>query len=102
MFIVFSFDVFSPDASASEMAIGFLMHNIPTIILIAFVWLAWRVELVGAIVVGLLALFFIGQFVMSSGKGSWPIEELAAAIAITSSMMLASILFFLNWKRKRA
>ncbi len=102
MFVVLSFDVFSPDATAGEMAIGFLMHNIPTLVLIAFVWLAWRHELVGAIVFGLLSLFFITQFVMSSGDGAWPINELAAAIAFTGSMVAASILYFLNWHRKRA
>lgn len=102
MFVLLSFDVFTPDATAGEMAVGFVMHNIPTLVLIAFVWLAWRFELVGAIVFGLLSLFFIRQFVMSSGEGAWPINEMLAAIAFTGLMVLASVLYFLDWKRKKA
>jgi hypothetical protein len=100
-FLLLSFDVFSPEASAGEMAIGFLIHNISTVILLALVLLAWRHELVGGIVFGLLALFFIAQFARSSGPGAWPINEIAAAIAFTGSMVLSSVLYFLNWRRKR-
>jgi hypothetical protein len=99
-FLLLSFDVFSPEASAGEMAVGFLMHNISTVILLGLVLLAWRHELVGGIVFGLLALFFIAQFATKMDP-STPMNEIAAAVVFTGLIVLASCLYFLNWRRKR-
>lgn len=58
--MLFSLDAFGPGLTLREQITGFLMHNIPAFILIIFLVLAWKWELVGAIFFTCAALFAAG------------------------------------------
>jgi len=53
---MFSLDEFSSDHTLLQQIGGFLMHNIPTFILIAVLILSWKKELAGGILFVLLGL----------------------------------------------
>ncbi|MFA5086637.1 MAG: hypothetical protein WC468_03590 [Candidatus Paceibacterota bacterium] len=64
-FSLFSLDVFSEGGTALEKAGGFLIHNIPTIILILALVFAWRNEKKGGylfIILGLLFAFYFHTY----------------------------------------
>lgn len=57
---MFSFDVFESGRSAGEIALAFLMHNIPSIILIILLVIAWKKEIVGAVAYLGAGLLYVG------------------------------------------
>ncbi len=99
---LFSLDVFEPGLSAGEIALALLMHNIPSIIMIIILVVAWRIEIVGAIGfigAGLLYIGLVFNNVIHS--------ELPWYIGITWSLSLSGpafiigIMFLVNWIKKR-
>ena len=99
---LFSLDVFEPGKSAGEVALGLFMHNIPSIIMIVLLVIAWRKEIVGALSYFGAGLLYIG-FVAFSVANS----ELPWYLAITWSATIAGpafiigLLFLINWNKKR-
>ena len=63
---LFSLDVFEPGMSAGEIALGLFMHNIPSIIMIVLLVIAWRKEIVGAVSYFCAGLFYIGFLIFSA------------------------------------
>lgn len=53
----FSFDVFEPGLSRGQQFLGFFMHNIPTLVLIAFLVISWKWEFIGGIIFSTVAVF---------------------------------------------
>jgi hypothetical protein len=103
--MLFSLDVFDSATTASDIAIGLFMHNIPALILLAVVIIAWRHELVGAIVFALFSLWYITQLAVTVAMN--PGTDMNAGMAIAWSLqisgpaLLTAILFFIGWRRKR-
>lgn len=98
---LFSLDVYEPGMSAGEVALGMFMHNIPSLILIILLILAWKREIVGAVAFIGSGLIYIG-FVVSNVVRS----ELPWYIGITWSLSIAGpafligILYLLCWKKR--
>ena len=55
---MFSLDAFDPKLTLGEQLLGFLMHNIPTLILIAILIVSWKWEFIGGIIFILIGLGF--------------------------------------------
>jgi hypothetical protein len=53
---MFSLDSFDPKLTIGDQLIGFLMHNIPTFMLIIFLVVAWKLELIGGIIFMILGI----------------------------------------------
>ena len=82
---VFALDVFSEGYGFGETILALFMHLIPTLIVVIALVIAWRWELVGAILFAAAALFLL----ISSGGESW---------FISLPLMLVGALFILSWK----
>lgn len=98
---LFSLDVFEPGMSAGEAALGLLMHNIPSIIMIVLLVIAWRKEIVGAVsyfCAGLIYIGFVVFSVVNSGL-PWYLAITWSAI-IAGPAFIIGVLFLINWKRK--
>ena len=80
-------DVFA-EYSGLELLIALFMHLIPTFILIAVTVLAWKWEIVGAVLFPALGIFYI--IVM------WANADFVAYLLITGPVFLLGILFGLN------
>ena len=89
-FMLFSLDVFTEDASAWEMAMGFLMHNIPSFIMIAILIVAWKWEHIAGI---LLIVLAIGMMFFFGG----PMDMMYGTWIMLSLPTILGILFLLNY-----
>ena len=96
---MFSLDVFSPGLSASEIAIGLFMHNIPVFVLLIVLLASWKHEIVGGIAFILAGFLYIALLAFRN-----PFEwyMVAWAVQIAGPAFFIGILFLMNWfKRKR-
>ena len=85
---MFSFDVFGGDESFGAKMLGFLIHNIPVLILIAILIIAWKWEVAGG------ALFIVasitGMFFFHSFRGN------PASLIVISPFLITGILFIFH------
>lgn len=84
---LFSFDVFGQGAGFWKTLAGFLIHNIPTFVLIALIVLSWRWPWTGGagfIILGVL------YFIWSAGKGN-------TSTVIGILPLVVGALFLLDW-----
>ncbi len=93
---LFSLDVFQPGATAGEIVLGLLMHNIPSILLAILLAFAWKYEVVGAITFALMGIFYI-CFTLFRGSFQWYMLSWIATIALPAFLIAA--LFWLGWKQ---
>lgn len=87
---LFSLDVFVIEASPLELLGGFLIHNLPSIILILVLVFAWRRPVVGFVAFLLAGLVFL-RFVVS-GQG------LAHFLLFSGPLLLIAALFYADWR----
>jgi hypothetical protein len=99
---LFSLDVLDPGMSAGEVALGLLMHNTPSIIMIILLVIAWRKEIVGVVSyfsAGLLYIGFVAFGVVNSGL-PWYLA-ITWSVTIAGPAFLIGILFLINWKKRK-
>jgi hypothetical protein len=85
--VLFSFDVFSADASISQKAVGFLMHNVPTIAILLLLAFSWKYEKWGGLLFVALGGFFFTVF---------HTYQLINFLLISFPPMLIGFLFIMN------
>lgn len=88
---LFSLDVFESGGKPLELLGGFLIHNIPSIIMIVLLVLAWKRPVVGFVVFLLAALGFTVFFV----RGSDPLPVL---LLFVLPLLMVALLFYASWK----
>jgi len=88
---LFSLDVFDMEASPLELLGGFLIHNIPSIVMLVLLIFAWKRPAVGFVafmVAGaLFAIFFVRD-----------IYALPNLILFVFPILLIAFLFYVDWK----
>jgi hypothetical protein len=97
---IFSFDVFDENLGFWGTILGLFMHNIPVLILLVAVIIAWKYEIVGGIVF-ILAGFVYIWLAAIRGQIELPMA-LAWSLVIAGPAFLIGILFLINWRRKPA
>lgn len=99
---MFSFDVFEPGRSVGEIALGLLMHNIPSIILIILLIIAWRKEIAGAISYFGAGLLYVGFVIYQAINSGLPWHTaITWNITIAVPAFVIGILFLINWRKRR-
>jgi hypothetical protein len=86
---MFSFDVFDEGYNFWQAIFAFIMHNIPTALVIIILLFSWRWEWIGGILFVALGILYI---IASLGK-----FNLDAFLLISGPLFLIGILFFINW-----
>jgi len=81
---LFALDVFSEGQSLGNAILAFIIHLVPTYIVIISLVIAWKRELIGSILFIAFALFYI----FSSRGESW---------VISGPLFLLSFLFLVSW-----
>ena len=87
---LFSFDVFDMGGTILEQLGAFLMHSLPSIVLIILLVFAWRRPLIGFIVFLLAGLAFL-SFVIT-GSGLWHF------MLFSGPLLLIAGLFYADWR----
>ncbi len=88
---LFSFDVFGMEGSLLEKIGGFLIHNIPSIVLIVLLVFAWKRPIIGFVAFIAAAVLFAAFFVRS-------VEMLPNLIFFVIPILLIGLLFYADWK----
>jgi len=86
---LFALDVFAEHHGFWETTLAFIIHLVPTAILLLFLALSWRWEWTGAVLFTGLAVFYL---VASRGRFPWFVRAL-----ISGPLFLMGLLFLLNW-----
>jgi hypothetical protein len=100
---LFSLDSFSSERTVWQNIAAFLMHNIPSFVLLATLIIAWKWEKVGGIILTIIGLAFsIFIFGFNYKRNHFPVMTcLLQALLIAIPFVLAGILFILShFKRK--
>ena len=95
LLLLLSFDVFEIEDTFFNLLLGFIIHNIPVIILTIALIIAWKHEIVGAITFLIASLFLLIFLFVNSG-----LDAVLSALIIIIFGLIISALFFLNWKYK--
>lgn len=95
---LFSFDVFGNNYGFWGTMVAFLMHNIPTFVLIAILIISWKYEIVGGIAFILAGLLYILSLAMNP-QFEW--YMISWSLIIAGPAFLIGILFLINWHKKK-
>jgi hypothetical protein len=100
---IFSLDSFSPERTFWQNATAFLMHNIPSFVLLAVLIVAWKWEKIGGIILTIIGLAFsIFIFVFNYKMNHFPVMTcLLQTLVVAFPFVLAGILFILSHNRKK-
>jgi len=99
---VFALDAFAPGLTIWQQIGGFLIHLIPSFVLLAFLVLAWKREYVGGIIfiiIGIVSSLFIFVHNYEMNDSIW--MSLGIVISITVPFLLVGILFLLSHFQKK-
>ncbi|MDD3214250.1 MAG: hypothetical protein PHY64_11280 [Eubacteriales bacterium] len=98
----FSLDVIKLGLNVWQTLLGLFMHNIPSIVLIVLLIIAWRVEIVGAVAfigAGLLYAVLMATNVFHT-ELPW-YTALSWSAVISGPAFVIGFLFLINWIRKK-
>jgi hypothetical protein len=90
---LFSLDVFSMEGTVLQKTGGFLIHNIPTFILIISLFFAWKKEKIGAILfilIGIVSTLYFHTY-----------QQITTFILLTCLPLAIGILFLGSAHRRR-
>ena len=96
--MMFSLDVFQPELTIGQIAVGLFMHNIPALFLLLMLIISWKHEIVGGlafILAGLLYILLLGF----NPKFEW--YMLSWSVIIAGPAFLIGILFTTSWFKKK-
>jgi len=100
---LFALDAFDPKLTLWQQIVAFIMHLIPSFILIILLFIAWKRELIGGVIftvigIGLSPFVFMHNYNMNHSISM----SLGIIFAITIPFAIVGILFILShFKRKR-
>lgn len=86
--LMFSFDVFSGNEPFARKMLGFLIHNIPVLILIAVLIIAWKWEFIGGMLLVVAAVgggIFFYSFTKNTGS-----------LIVMAPFLITGLLFILH------
>lgn len=96
---VFALDAFQPDLTFWQQIQGFIMHLIPSFVLLLFLLIAWKWELIGGVIFVLMGLVLSPFVYMHNYNMNGSVWMSIGIIAmITFPFILVGILFILGHK----
>jgi hypothetical protein len=99
---VFALDAFNAEKTIWQQIGDFLMHLIPSFVLIVVLLVAWKRELIGGIMLTLIGLgfspfIFMHNYRMNQSVGM----NLLIILVITIPFVIAGILFMVSYRLKK-
>jgi hypothetical protein len=95
---LFSFDVFGNGYGFWGTLVAFLMHNIPSFILIAILIISWKYEIVGGAAFLLAGMLYIFMTLM---RNSFEWYLVSWSLIIAGPAFFIGIMFLVGWHKKR-
>jgi hypothetical protein len=99
---LFAADSFSPNLTLSQQLLGFLIHLIPSFVLLGVLILAWKRELIGGIVfcvIGIVMSPFVFSLNYKMNHSIW--ISLGIILLITFPFIVLGFLFILSYMKNK-
>lgn len=90
---LFSLDVFVDGGSAGEIALELLAHNLPSLLLLVILAIAWRREWFGAVACAALGLSYVAW--------AWGAFPPSAYLTISGPLFLTAAFYLAAWRLRR-
>ncbi len=88
---VFALDAFTEGEGFTKTLIAFLIHMIPTAIIVTILVLSWKREWIGGVVFLLLGIAYT----------IFAVSHLSWILAISGPLFVISVLFLIGWFRRK-
>jgi hypothetical protein len=99
---MFALDAFTPDKSLQKQISDFLVHLIPSFVLLLLLIISWRYELAGGILFLLAGLFFIPLIYSMNYQRTHSIWiPVFVVLMINIPFVITGILFILSYRKTR-
>lgn len=98
---LFSLDVFDGTSNVGQMLVGFLMHNIPTFVLLVVTVLAWKRDIVGAVGFIGAGLLYIALLINNALTYGFHGYYIGWALTLSGPAFLIGTLYLVGWYKKR-
>lgn len=99
---LFSLDVFEEGLTFGQVAIAFLMHNIPVFVLIAVLVVAWKREIVGAVAFAAAGMLYVAFVTSTALRDGFEWYYVAWALQLAGPAFLIAYMFWVNWRRRKS
>lgn len=99
---LFALDAFNPALPIGKQILDFLMHMIPSFVLTALLIIAWKWELIGGIILGMIGIVFSPIIFMHNYNMNHSVVMSLTVIAmITFPFILVGVLFVISHFKKK-
>ena len=99
---LFAADAFAPGLTIWQQLGAFLIHLIPSFILLAFLFIAWKWELIGGIIFMVIGLAFTPViFILNYNRNNSIWLSLVIILTITIPFVVVGILFLVSHLQKK-
>jgi hypothetical protein len=100
---MFSLDAFAPGLTLWQQLGAFMIHNIPSFVLLAFLIFAWKRELTGGIIFIILGFILsLLVYLLNHYRNHFSVGRSLGIVAmITLPFVVAGILFIMSYYRKK-
>lgn len=99
---MFAMDAFNSDLTIWKQFSGFLIHMIPSFILLALLVVAWKWELVGGIIFSIIGLIFTPIIFRFNYNMNHSVKmSLVVILFITFPFIVTGLLFIISYLRKK-
>jgi hypothetical protein len=99
---MFALDSFNPERTIWQQIGDFLMHLIPSFVLIALLIIAWKWEFIGGIIFALIGLGFSPFIFMHNYKMNHSVSmSLTTVLIINIPFVIVGVLFIISHYRKK-
>jgi len=100
---MFALDAFSPGLTIWQQIGGFLIHLIPSYILLAMLIVAWKWEYSGGITFTITGLAFcVSVFLLNHNRNQFSVAQSAVnALLVAFPFVIVGVLFIVSYKKKK-
>lgn len=98
---LFSLDVFGNGYNFWQTVQALLIHNIPSIVLLIILLVAWKYELVGTIIYALFGILYFVLVLKTILNNGFEWFYLSWVFSISGPAFLVALLFFIGWLKKK-
>ena len=100
---MFALDAFAPGLTIWQQIGGFLLHLIPSYIMIALLVIAWKWEYVGGIIFTILGFgFSVSVFLLNYNRNHFSaLQSLINMLIVAIPFVLVGILFIVSYNKKK-
>jgi len=100
---MFALDAFAPELTFWQQIGGFLLHLIPSFIMIALLTVAWKWEYIGGIIFTILGFgFSVAIFLLNYNRNHFSaLQSLVNTLIVAIPFVLVGILFIASHNKKK-